>query len=87
MIATELTKIWIAVTAISLEPAASRVKIFSAWTLKDSLKVAALPAIMYAIQNLMVQHAYVLLDSMTFNLLNQTKVISKIIALYNIFIY
>jgi hypothetical protein len=37
--------------------------------------VAALPATLYAIQNVFVQYGYVLLDSMSFNLLNQTKVL------------
>jgi solute carrier family 35 (UDP-sugar transporter), member A1/2/3 len=51
-----------------------RKKIFGTWTLSDSLKVAAIPAVMYAIQNELVQHAYQYIDSMTFNLINQTKV-------------
>ena len=71
-----------------MEPISTREKLFSKWSFKDSLKVAALPAVMYAIQNLMVQYAYVLLDSMTFNLLNQTKVLYTYIhitSLSNIF--
>lgn len=74
VIATELTKIWIATIFIFMGPSRERKEIFEKWTLMDSLKIAALPAVMYAIQNLLVQYAYKMLDSMTFNLLNQTKV-------------
>lgn len=74
VIGTEIGKVAIAFTSIMSEPSAARAKVFADWNLLDSLKIAALPAILYAIQNLFVQHGYVLLDSMTFNLLNQTKV-------------
>ena len=76
VIGTEIGKIIIAFMSIMSEPSAAREKIFGDWTLFDSMKIAALPATLYAIQNLFVQHGYVLLDSMTFNLLNQTKVIN-----------
>jgi UDP-sugar transporter A1/2/3 len=74
VIGTELGKIMIAFTSIMAESSATRKESFGDWTLLDSIKIAALPATLYAIQNLFVQHGYVLLDSMTFNLLNQTKV-------------
>lgn len=74
VIATELCKILIAVFVYLTGPAAELEKLKETWTLSDSLKIAALPATLYAIQNLSVQYGYVLLDSMTFNLLNQTKV-------------
>jgi len=76
VIATELGKILIALVSILGGPKADREKIASTWNIADSLKVAALPATLYAIQNLLVQYGYVLLDSMTFNLLNQTKTLS-----------
>ena len=82
VIATELTKICIAIVAVSSEPSSVRKRILSDWTLSSSLKIAALPAVLYAIQNLMVQHAYILLDSMTFNLLNQTKTLSAALWLF-----
>jgi len=56
------------------ESAEERQQLFRKWRFIDSLKAAAIPATLYAIQNLAVQYGYVLLDSMTFNLLNQTKV-------------
>jgi hypothetical protein len=75
VVATEFTKIIIATVYLMFEPAAVWEKTISNWSLLDSLKIAALPATLYAIQNLMVQYGYQLLDSMTFNLLNQTKVL------------
>jgi hypothetical protein len=74
VIATELGKMAIAFLAIFTGSKAERELIWKHWSIMDSLKVAALPATLYAIQNLLVQYGYVLLDSMTFNLLNQTKV-------------
>lgn len=81
VIGTELGKIIIAFMSIMSEPSAAREKVFGDWTLRDSIKIAALPATLYAVQNLFVQHGYVLLDSMTFNLLNQTKVIVLLLLL------
>lgn len=73
VIATELAKIVVAAVTIFSGPSAEIEKIRESWTVTNSLQIAALPAILYAIQNLFVQYGYVLLDSMTFNLLNQTK--------------
>lgn len=81
VIATELAKIVIAVVTLLSGPRAEIERIAQSWTLVDSLKVAALPATLYAIQNLLVQYGYVLLDSMTFNLLNQTKVVFHTLTL------
>jgi solute carrier family 35 (UDP-sugar transporter), member A1/2/3 len=74
VVATEITKILIATLIISCYDKKERAKVFENWSVNDSLKVAALPATLYAIQNLLVQYAYDYLPSMTFNLLNQTKV-------------
>jgi UDP-sugar transporter A1/2/3 len=74
VIGTEVGKVIIAFMSIMSEPQTAREKVFADWNLVESIKIAALPAVLYAIQNLFVQHGYVLLDSMTFNLLNQTKV-------------
>lgn len=75
VIATELGKIIIAFISIITGSKEDRDKIIKTWNILDSLKVAALPATLYAIQNLFVQYGYILLDSMSFNLLNQTKVL------------
>ena len=75
VIATEIGKIIIAFISIITGPKEDRQRIARSWNWLDSLKVAALPATLYAIQNVFVQYGYVLLDSMSFNLLNQTKVL------------
>lgn len=54
----------------------------TSWTLRDSLAVAALPAAAYALQNWLSQLAYMNLDSLTFNLLNQTKTLFAALCLY-----
>ncbi len=75
VIATEVFKILIASFSLLTGPKAEIDKIRENWTLGNSIKVAALPATLYAIQNLLIQHGFVYVDSMTFNILNQTKVI------------
>eukprot|EP01031_Cornospumella_fuschlensis_P038452 gene38452-46734_t len=82
VIATEFAKIVIAAITIFGGPSAELEKIKESWTVSNSLRIAALPATLYAIQNLFVQYGYVLLDSMTFNLLNQTKTLSAALWLY-----
>jgi UDP-sugar transporter A1/2/3 len=52
------------------------------WTLSGSLRAAAFPAVCYALQNYLAQVAYQNLDSLTFNLLNQTKTLSAAACLY-----
>lgn len=87
VIATELCKIVLATFSFLTGSSAEWEKIRETWTLIDSLKVSALPATLYAIQNLFVQYGYVLLDSMTFNLLNQTKVDSTTTILFLLLIH
>jgi hypothetical protein len=58
VMATEIGKIGIAAIAIASEPSAVQQKIFSSWNIKSSITKAALPAILYAIQNVMVSTAY-----------------------------
>lgn len=52
------------------------------WTLRGSLAAAALPAAAYALQNWLCQLAYMNLDSLTYNLLNQTKTLFAALSLY-----
>lgn len=82
VIATEISKICITATSIFMEGSESRENIFKKWTIADSLKQAAVPAILYALQNVLTQYGYQLLDSMTFNLLNQTKILSSAFCLW-----
>lgn len=57
-------------------------EVFKSWSFRDSLKAAALPAFLYAIQNVCQLYAYMLLDGLTFNLLNQTKIIWGALFIY-----
>ncbi|XP_011014345.1 PREDICTED: CMP-sialic acid transporter 5-like [Populus euphratica] len=50
-------------------------KVFSQWTLVGSLTASGLPAAIYALQNSLLQISYKNLDSLTFSILNQTKVV------------
>jgi UDP-sugar transporter A1/2/3 len=72
--ATELTKAVLASSAIVLLHSKDIPDIAKSFTLKWSLCVAGGPAVFYSIQNWLVQLSYQNLDSLTFNLLNQTKV-------------
>ena len=45
------------------------------WRLMDALKASASPAAIYALQNTLLQLSYRHLDSLTFSLLNQTKLV------------
>lgn len=48
-------------------------KVFKEWTLIGSLTLSGLPAVIYALQNILLQISYKNLDSLTFSMLNQTK--------------
>ncbi|KAL3622077.1 CDC42 binding protein kinase [Castilleja foliolosa] len=48
-------------------------KLFKEWTLIGSLTASGLPAAIYALQNSLLQISYKNLDSLTFSMLNQTK--------------
>lgn len=82
VIVTELSKIFIAAVTLQFESENEKRKIISNWTIWNSITIAALPAILYAIQNLTTQYAYMLIDPMTFNLLNQTKTLAAAFWLY-----
>lgn len=45
------------------------------WRLVDALMASASPAAIYALQNTLLQLSYRHLDSLTFSLLNQTKLV------------
>ena len=74
VMATELLKICLALIFIYCEPITERKKIIKSWTLSSSLSASAFPAVLFCIQNVLIQHAFRKLDSLTFNLINQTKV-------------
>ena len=41
------------------------------WTVESSLQAALLPAVIYSVQNILLQLAYRNVDGLTFNLVNQ----------------
>jgi len=52
------------------------------WSVVAWLRVAALPALLYSIQNIFAFLAYQNLDGVTFNVLNQTKTLSAALCCY-----
>lgn len=81
----EVVKLAIASAALAVEAlrGGERAEIFSRKTAR-SVMLCSLPALIYVIQNLCVQTAYSELDSITFNCLNQTKLITTAAALFAI---
>ena len=71
---TECAKIVIGIICLYMESKSVRDGIKKEWSLRNSISIAGAPAILFAIQNLVIQEAFVRLDSLTFNLINQTKV-------------
>ncbi|CAA2933841.1 CMP-sialic acid transporter 5 [Olea europaea subsp. europaea] len=57
-------------------------RLFKEWTLIGSLTASGLPAAIYALQNSLLQIAYRNLDSLTFSMLNQTKLIFTALFTY-----
>lgn len=57
-------------------------KLFSGWNISTWATVAFLPAALYAVQNIAALQAYQNLDSLTFNVLNQTKTLSAALCCY-----
>lgn len=52
------------------------------WSLADSLIASGLPAAIYALQNSLLQVSYRNLDSLTFSMLNQTKIFFTALFMY-----
>eukprot|EP00903_Cladosiphon_okamuranus_P005370 g5363.t1 len=82
IIGSELTKIFLCVLVILSSGRNLYRPMLKAWTLRRSLAAAALPAIGYSFQNWLSQLGYKYLDSLTFNLLNQTKTLFAALCLY-----
>lgn len=49
-------------------------RMYKEWTLVGALTASGLPAAIYALQNSLLQISYKNLDSLTFSILNQTKI-------------
>lgn len=59
-------------------------KVYNGWTLVAALTASGLPAAIYALQNSLLQISYRNLDSLTFSMLNQTKILFT--AIFTFFI-
>lgn len=68
----EVAKVLCAIVFMSREGTLK--KVFREWTLIRALTASGLPAAIYALQNSLLQISYKNLDSLTFSMLNQTKI-------------
>jgi solute carrier family 35 (UDP-sugar transporter), member A1/2/3 len=82
VVATEMSKVFIAASSLYSEDESTRNNVVKSWSIKDYLQAAALPASLYAVQNMLMQTGYKYLDAMTLNLLNQTKTLSAAFFLF-----
>ncbi|XP_028104279.1 UDP-N-acetylglucosamine transporter ROCK1-like isoform X1 [Camellia sinensis] len=71
VLACEIIKVIFALILIVRDGGLRR--LFKEWTLAGSLITSGLPAAIYALQNSLLQISYKNLDSLTFSMLNQTK--------------
>ncbi|XP_022133398.1 CMP-sialic acid transporter 5 [Momordica charantia] len=76
----EIVKVICALSFMAKE--GSLKKTFSEWTVVGALTASGLPAIIYALQNSLLQIAYKNLDSLTFSMLNQTKILFTAVCTY-----
>ncbi|CAM9446130.1 unnamed protein product [Phaeothamnion confervicola] len=82
VMATEVVKALLCLIVMRLQGSRSCRAVLSGWTLSESLAAAAFPAACYSAQNWLAQTAYMHLDSLTYNLLNQTKTLSAAVCTY-----
>jgi UDP-sugar transporter A1/2/3 len=59
-----------------------RKEVWDGVSIQSSIRAAAIPACLYSVQNWMVQTAYQNIDSLTFNMLNQSKILFSAICVY-----
>jgi len=83
VVVTEFVKIGISVLALGLgETQQSRQAMLNSWSLGNSAIVAAVPALLYAANNVLTQRGYALLDAVSFNVVNQTKTLFAVFWLW-----
>eukprot|EP00911_Craspedida_sp_UC1_P001143 UC1_evm1s859 len=80
VLATEVLKLTIAMLVLVTTGAFS--SCLKSWSPMTSLRDAGRPALVYAVQNQLLQLAYQHLDGLTFNLVNQTKTIFTALMLF-----
>lgn len=80
VLACEIVKVTCALFLMAKEGSLN--KALREWTLIGSLSASGLPAAIYALQNSLLQISYRNLDSLTFSMLNQTKLIFTALFTY-----
>eukprot|EP00262_Sarcandra_glabra_P004493 TRINITY_DN15575_c0_g1_i1.p1 TRINITY_DN15575_c0_g1~~TRINITY_DN15575_c0_g1_i1.p1 ORF type:complete len:351 (+),score=47.74 TRINITY_DN15575_c0_g1_i1:79-1053(+) len=80
VLSCEITKVFCGMILVARE--GSLKKLYKEWTLVGSLTAAGLPAAIYALQNSLLQISYKNLDSLTFSMLNQTKLFFTAFFMY-----
>ena len=60
----------------------TREKDYNDWSIKTWIALAGIPAFLYTIQNIAALMAYQNLEALTFNVLNQTKILSAALSCY-----
>ncbi|KAM7513619.1 hypothetical protein LguiA_003202 [Lonicera macranthoides] len=80
VLSCEIVKVICALILMAKE--GSLKKLYKEWTLIGSLTASGLPAAIYALQNSLLQISYKNLDSLTFSMLNQTKLFFTAIFTY-----
>ncbi|KAI4330171.1 hypothetical protein MLD38_028474 [Melastoma candidum] len=80
VLSCEVVKVVLAIIFMSRE--GTLLKSLRQWSLADSLVASGLPAAVYALQNSLLQISYRNLDSLTFSMLNQTKIFFTALFMY-----
>ncbi|XP_072953127.1 UDP-N-acetylglucosamine transporter ROCK1 [Typha angustifolia] len=80
VLACEVAKVLCALILLAVEGSLKRQ--YDQWTLVGSLTASGLPAAIYALQNSLLQISYKNLDSLTFSILNQTKLFFTALFMY-----
>ena len=78
----ELLKMCVACTLLVTEGGAEGQRALSRWRLRDALSGGAVPAAIYAVQNVCIQIGMQHCTGLLFNLLNQTKIIFTAVMVY-----
>ena len=84
VLGTEVAKILIAGAMIAVDGPGAFARTFANWTPKAG-SVSVLPSLVYAVQNYLLVVGASSLDSVTFNCLNQSKLVSTALCVYFVF--
>ena len=84
VLGTEVAKIVIAAVLMTIEGPGSFRRTFKGWTLQAA-SLSLLPSLVYAVQNYLLVVGASLLDGVTFNCLNQSKLISTAFFVWAVF--